>query len=72
MKKSLKIVTLAQRYPEFSLPPVQCCVKNRKAMLFQAVVARNDQANMQPTLNKESGGASLTIFVIDCGYQISL
>ena len=29
--------------------------------LRQAVVARNDQVNLQPTLNKEAGGASLTI-----------
>ena len=34
--------------------------------LCQAVVARNDQANLQPTLNKGAAGASLTIFVTDC------
>ena len=34
--------------------------------LYQAVVARNDQANLQPTLNKKVGGSSLTIFVTDC------
>ena len=34
--------------------------------LCQAVVARNDQANLQPTLNKGAGGQSLTIFVTDC------
>ena len=34
--------------------------------LCQAVVARNDQVNLQPTLNKGAAGASLTIFVTDC------
>ena len=34
--------------------------------LCQAVVARNDQANLQPALNKEAGGTNLTIFVTDC------
>ena len=34
--------------------------------LCQAVVARNDKANLQPTLNKGTEGASLTIFVTDC------
>ena len=29
--------------------------------LWQAVVPRNDQANLQPTLNKVARGASLTI-----------
>ena len=38
--------------------------------LCQAVVARNDQANLQPTLYKVTG-ASLTIFVIDCGCSCS-
>ena len=68
-KKLLHLLRDTQNSPS---PLVKCCVKNGKAMLFQAVVARNDQGNMQPTLNKESGGASLTIFVIDCRYQISL
>ena len=27
---------------------------------------QNDQAILQPTLNKGAGGASLTIFVTDC------
>ena len=34
--------------------------------LYQAVVARNDLANLQSTLNKGAGGTSLTIFVADC------
>ena len=34
--------------------------------LCQAVVVRNDQANLQPTLNKGAGGVSLPIFVTDC------
>ena len=36
--------------------------------LCQAVVDRNEQANMQPTLNKGAGGASLTIFLIHCSF----
>ena len=32
--------------------------------LCWAAVARNDQANLQSTLNNEAGGVSLTIFVI--------
>ena len=39
--------------------------------LCQAVVARNEQANLEPTLNNGAGGASLTIFVTDCRYQKS-
>ena len=31
--------------------------------LCKAVVAKNDQVNLQRTLNKEAGGASLTNFV---------
>ena len=34
--------------------------------LCQAAVARNDQANFQPTLNKGTGSSSLTIFVTGC------
>ena len=34
--------------------------------LCEAVVARNEQAHLQLTLNKGAGGASLTIFVADC------
>ena len=34
--------------------------------LFQAVVARNGRANLQPTLNKGGGGASFTILVTGC------
>ena len=32
----------------------------------QAMVARNDQANVQPMLNEGAGGVSLNIFVTDC------
>ena len=35
----------------------------RLEKLCQAVVARNNQEKLQPTLNKEAGGASLTVFV---------
>ena len=31
--------------------------------LYQAVVARNHQANLQPTLNKRAAGVRPTIFV---------
>ena len=34
--------------------------------LLQAVVARNNQVNLQPTSNKRAGGVSLSIFVTDC------
>ena len=34
----------------------------------QAVETTNEQAYLQPTLNKGGGGASLTIFVTDCSY----
>ena len=34
--------------------------------LCKAVVARNDQANLQPILNNEAWGASLIILVTDC------
>ena len=34
--------------------------------LFQAAVARNGRANLQPTLNKGGGGASFTILVTGC------
>ena len=37
--------------------------------LCQAVVVKNDQENLQPTLNKRAGGASLTIFVTGCTLQ---
>ena len=30
------------------------------------MMAKNNQANLQRTLNKGAGGASLTIFVTDC------
>ena len=34
----------------------------------QAVETTNEQVYLQPTLNKEGGGASLTIFVTDCRF----
>ena len=36
--------------------------------LCQAVVARNDQENLLPTLNKGVVGTSLTIFVTYCRF----
>ena len=47
-------------------PPLWFNVVPSLEKLCQVVVARNDQANLQPTLNKGAGGASLTIFVTDC------
>ena len=38
--------------------------------LCQAVVPRNGQVNLQPTLNKEPGGASVTIFETDCSIRL--
>ena len=34
--------------------------------LYQTVVVRNDQANLQPTLNKGAGDASFNIFATNC------
>ena len=34
--------------------------------LCQAVVVSNEQADLQATLSKETGDASLSIFVTDC------
>ena len=34
--------------------------------LLQEVVTRNRQANLQPTLNKGPGGATLTNFATNC------
>ena len=34
--------------------------------LCQAVVVSNEQADVQATLSKETGDASLSIFVTDC------
>ena len=64
MKKSQKNVRLAQRYPESPLPLVQCCAKAGKTV--QGSGWPNDQANLQPTLTKGAGDASLTKFVTDC------
>ena len=36
--------------------------------LCQEVVARNEQVNLQSTLNKEASGTSLTIFVTHCEF----
>ena len=47
-------------------PPTWLNVVLSPEKLCHVVVVRNDQANFQPTLNKDSGGASLTIFATDC------
>ena len=46
-------------YPRFSVVP-------SLEKLCQAVMVRNDQANLQPTLNEGARVASLNIFVIGC------
>ena len=59
-EKVLKNVRIAQRFREWFnvLPSLE--------KLCQAVVARNEQADWQITLNKGTWGAILTIFVTDC------
>ena len=37
--------------------------------LFQIVVDKKNQVNLQPTLNKGAEGASITIFVTDCRFK---
>ena len=49
-------------------PPSYFNVMSSLKKLCQAVVANNDQENLQPTLNKGVGGASLTVFVTDCWF----
>ena len=47
-------------------PPLWFNVVPSPEKLCQAVVVINDQANLQPKLNKGAGDASVTIFVTDC------
>ena len=60
MKKSLKYASLAQRYLKSPIlvPSLE--------KLCQAVVARNEQTNLQSILNKRARAARLAIFVTDC------
>ena len=46
-------------FPLFNVVPIL-------EQLCQAVVAKNEQENLQPTLNEGAGDAILTIFVTDC------
>ena len=57
-KKMLDLLKDAQKClsPWFNVVP-------RLEKLCQAVVAKNNQEKLQPTLNKGAGGTSLTIFV---------
>ena len=50
------------KIPKIPPPPWHSIAPGLKK-LCQAVLVRNEQANLQPTLNKGAGGASLTIFV---------
>ena len=46
-------------FPLFNVVPIL-------EQLCQAVVTKNEQENLQPTLNEGAGDAILTIFVTDC------
>ena len=41
-------------------------------MVAMAMVAMNEQANLQPTSNKGARGVTLTIFVTDCSRKLAL
>ena len=63
MKTSLKMLDLlksTQNSPSHWFNVVSCLEKP-----FQVVVVRNEELNLQATLNKGIGGATLTIFVAD-------
>ena len=64
MKKSKKMLHLLKDTQNSPSPWIN--VVSILEKLSQAVVAGNDQANLQPTLKKGIGDASLTIFVTDC------
>ena len=59
-----KIFHLLKDTQNFPYPRLNVVPSLKK--LRQAVTAMNEQANLQPTLNKGGGGASLIIFVTDC------
>ena len=61
LKKMLDLLKDTQNSPSSWFNVVPSLEK-----LYQAVLVRNDQVNLQPTMNKGAGGASLTIFVTDC------
>ena len=61
LKKMLDLLKDTQNSPSSWFNVVPSLEK-----LSQAVLVRNDQVNLQPTMNKGAGGASLTIFVTDC------
>ena len=59
-----KIFYLIKDTQDCECPLTKCLPILKK--LFKTVKARNEQVNLQPTLNKEGEVASLTIFVTDC------
>ena len=59
-----KIFDLLKGTQDCACPLTKCLPIPKK--LFKTVQARNEQANLQPTLNKEGDVASLTIYVTDC------
>ena len=60
-KKTLDLLKVTQNSPYPWLDIVPSLKKT-----CQAEEIRNEQTDLQPTLNKGGGGASLTIFVTDC------
>ena len=59
-----KIFDLLKDTQDCACPLTKCLSIPKK--LFKTVQARNEQANLQPTLNKEGDVASLTIYITDC------
>ena len=64
-RKSPNICLTCSNIPRISPVPSFNVVPSLEK-LCQVVAAKNDQANLQPTLNKGAGGSSLTIFVTHC------
>ena len=58
------IFDLLKGTKDYACPLTKCLPIPKK--FFKTVQARNEQANLQPTLNKEGDVGSLTIFVSDC------
>ena len=70
-EKVLKNVRHCSKIPTIP-PPSWFNVLPSLEKLCQAVVARNEQAILQPTLNKGARGPSLTIVVTDCWFDFKL
>ena len=59
-----KIFDLLKDTQDCACPLTKCLSIPKK--LFKTVQARNEQANLQPTLNKEGDVVSLITYIIDC------